>query len=185
MVKLSSTYKRSRDNESYLEELIQWIMDSESRIRNWPYPWSSQLVQRYYPIASNGYRALLVQSLQTSREENFKQCPSRQNNGYNSLHYRYTCIYSRSAWISIGLKFTNNRNRLGFTVLNGRIFGCIKMIVENYSIFYTMHKFAPATSFLINQNDHGRYHTFCIGMFSAAVSLIISILSCTNESPGR
>lgn len=127
------------------------------------------------PISSNIER----------REENFKQCPSRQNNGYKSLHYRYTCIYSRSAWISIGLKFTNNRNRLGFTVLNGQIFGCIKMIVENYSIFYTMHKFAPATSFSINQNDHGRYHTFCIGMFSAAVSLIISILSCTNESPGR
>lgn len=56
---------------------------------------------------------------------------------------------------------------------------------ENNSIFYTMHKFAPAASFLINQNDHGSYHTFCIRMFSAAVSLIISILSCTNESPGR
>lgn len=37
------------------------------------------IVQRYYP--SNGYTGLLVQSLQTSREENFKQCPSRQNNG--------------------------------------------------------------------------------------------------------
>lgn len=141
MVKLSSTYKRSRDNESYLEELIQWIMDSESRIRN---DHIHDLYNQYYP--SNGYRAFLVQSFQTSREENFKQCPSRQNNGYNSLHYRYTCIYSRSARISIGLKFTNNRNRLGFTVLNGRIFGCIKMIVENNSIFYTMHKFAMAAS---------------------------------------
>lgn len=141
MVKLSSTYKRSRDNESYLEKLIQW-MDSESRIRNWPYPWSSQLVQRYYP--SNGYRAFLVQSLQTSREENFKQCPSRQNNGYNSLHCRYTCIYSRSSWISIGLKFTNNRNRLGFTVLNGRIFGCIKMIVK-ITVSFTLCISLPRT----------------------------------------
>lgn len=158
-------------------------MDSESRIRNWPYPWSSQLVQQYYP--SNGYTAFLVQSLQTSREENFKQCPSRQNNGYKSLHCRYTCIYSRSAWISIGLKFTNNRNRLGFFRFKWTNLRMYKDDWENNSIFYTMHKFAPTASFLINQNDHSSYHTFCIGMFSVAVSLIISILSCTNKRPGR
>lgn len=46
------------------------------------------------------------------------------------------------------------------------------MIVENNSIFMHYTQQALAASFWINQNDHSNYHTFCIGMFSIAVSLI-------------